>query len=65
MGVYSEIELFRLGYDNWVKMLDAHKRDLEIYYKSEDYSTRQRDIEETLENIFLLTKLIKRHDEEY
>ena len=64
MSVYTNLELIRLGYDDWIVMLDVHKKDLEMYCKSEEYSSRKRDIEETHENIYLLTYLIKRHEEE-
>ena len=64
MSVYSNLELIRLDYDSWVEMLNIHKKDLEMYYKSEEYPARKRDIEETHENIYLLTKLIKRHEED-
>ncbi len=61
MGVYSTIELRGLNVNAWRKMYGIHKSDLEMYHKSEDYPTRERDIEETLENLRILSNLINEH----
>lgn len=59
MGVYWRGELEHLSLESLTKMRDIHKSDLIKYHSTESYPNKERDINETKQNISVLDEEIK------
>ncbi|MCY9738128.1 hypothetical protein M5X17_31035 [Paenibacillus alvei] len=58
MGVYIKQEINHFSSESLRKMISIHKRDLKMFYTQENYPAKERDIDETIENIHVLMTVL-------